>query len=171
MLPILDFMKQCSVESCLRERIARGFCKNHYRKFMRYGDPLAGRTWGTCASGHDLTDPANVYKGRSTQCLICMSSHRRKNRLWWRFKMTPEQWDSLFESQGKKCAICFEDSAERWMVDHDHSCCDTQKTCGECVRGILCQNCNDRMRAVDEWSEAQLDRAKAYRHNRSILMT
>ena len=31
--------KICSVEGCDKKKHARGLCQNHYRKFMRWGDP------------------------------------------------------------------------------------------------------------------------------------
>lgn len=38
------------------------------------------------------------------------------------------------------CEIC--KSFESLCVDHDHSCCPENISCGKCVRGILCRSCN-----------------------------
>jgi hypothetical protein len=62
-----------------------------------------------------------------------------------RFRMTVEQYDALLGEQGGVCAICKqpEKAGRRLAVDHDRDCCpDRQKTCGECVRGLLCTACN-----------------------------
>ena len=68
----------------------------------------------------------------------------------WRYNLTPEQFLSMLESQDYKCAICSSEleSTGRGtgpQMDHDHSCCSGeagQKTCGDCIRGILCSKCN-----------------------------
>lgn len=33
----------CAVESCARDAVALGFCKPHWHRFKRYGDPEAGK--------------------------------------------------------------------------------------------------------------------------------
>lgn len=43
------------------------------------------------------------------------------------------------------CAICHTwnpGGKGGWHVDHDHSCCPGTKSCGRCIRGILCNNHN-----------------------------
>jgi hypothetical protein len=60
----------------------------------------------------------------------------------------------LIETQSNKCAIClteFGEGKKRPGVDHDHACCDTKaKSCGQCVRGLLCGNCNSLLGFVND---------------------
>lgn len=36
-------MKQCLIEDCDSKVIGRGYCRKHYHKLMKYGNPNAGR--------------------------------------------------------------------------------------------------------------------------------
>ena len=63
--------------------------------------------------------------------------------LLWRFKITLEEYQSLFEVQGGVCKLCGKEetarknnSEEKRMlaVDHDHNTGS--------VRGLLCASCN-----------------------------
>lgn len=62
------------------------------------------------------------------------------------YKLTQEDFERLLESQNNCCAICETDEPggryNQWCIDHDHSCCPGPKSCGECVRGLLCKSCN-----------------------------
>ena len=62
-----------------------------------------------------------------------------------RLGMTPERYEEMLASQGGVCAICRGDdpgTGKRFAIDHDHSCCPGRRSCGKCVRGLLCQKCN-----------------------------
>jgi hypothetical protein len=65
-----------------------------------------------------------------------------------RFGVTWEEFDRRFAEQGNKCAGCGTtesgESSGSWHIDHDHACCPLpkRKTCGKCIRGILCRSCN-----------------------------
>lgn len=59
------------------------------------------------------------------------------------YSLTVEQYEALLASQGNACAICRRSFRTRVnQIDHDHSCCSGVTSCGECVRGILCAECN-----------------------------
>jgi hypothetical protein len=56
--------------------------------------------------------------------------------------ITVADYRRMVEEQDGKCAICGEVPKARLRVDHDHSCCPDKYSCGACIRGLLCSQCN-----------------------------
>lgn len=60
-----------------------------------------------------------------------------------------EEYDRLLLAQGGVCAICGDSTPGNgkaaFCIDHDHDCCAGHRSCGKCVRGLLCSNCNNRV--------------------------
>lgn len=101
--------------------------RESYRKNKAARD-LQNREWA-------LTNPDRVQ--------IISKRHRLKSH-----GLSEERWNEIFEGQDRACAVCknsYPDSKRVWHIDHDHSCCDKPKSCGKCVRGILCGNCNSML--------------------------
>lgn len=73
---------------------------------------------------------------------------RRVQRLS-KFKLTPEDYEDMLAEQRGVCAICknpethtYKGRVTELVVDHNRGCCSGKKSCGKCVRGLLCHNCN-----------------------------
>jgi hypothetical protein len=74
-------------------------------------------------------------------------SKKRKDssRKWYLksvYNLTIEEYDRLYSKNNGKCWICDEKKSYFLHVDHDHSCCNSFKSCGKCIRGLLCHGCN-----------------------------
>ena len=81
-----------------------------------------------------------LVKGKKhTYCNDCRKE-RGYNANFERHGITPEQFEKLLNSQNGVCAICGnpERTRKRLSIDHDHACCPGIKTCGKCIRGLLC---------------------------------
>jgi hypothetical protein len=84
----------------------------------------------------------------------------RVHRKHW-FGLTEEQYQVMLERQGGLCAICKQDLP--LGIDHDRRCCNGKASCGKCIRGALCNSCNnglgrfrddvDRLRAAIAYLE------------------
>ena len=60
-----------------------------------------------------------------------------------------DQYEELLTKQGGVCAICQRRETrvqcgvlQPLAIDHDHKCCPEKKSCGRCIRGLLCESCN-----------------------------
>jgi hypothetical protein len=60
-----------------------------------------------------------------------------------RFGLARKDYERILARQQGVCAICGNPpEKERLSVDHDHQCCAGDRSCGKCVRGLLCRHCN-----------------------------
>lgn len=90
-----------------------------------------------------------------------LEAHRLRARTSYlarKYGITPEQYDQLSEQQEHKCALCLQPEVQRrredrhgivrvvdlLSIDHDHSCerHSPKKACVQCIRGLLCDDCN-----------------------------
>lgn len=112
------------------------------------------------------------YKdGRFSWCRVCHQDYQKENRdlitqrnreaktkdpdkfkdKWLRsnYGISLDKFNVMLNDQGGRCAICLTNEPPKrggnligFHIDHDHSCCPGKKSCGKCVRGLLCQHCN-----------------------------
>jgi len=101
--------------------------------------------------------------------------YRKYMRAWYRrnpkaerdkvlrkYKLSREGYEKLLTKQGGVCAICGKPpSTKRLAIDHDHNCCGGQKSCGGCIRGLLCSSCNSGISFFGD-DIAQLESAISY---------
>lgn len=132
-------MKTCN--KCKRDKPHSEFAKNKHSK----KDGLRGRC-RTCTS-EDVRESRARNKERISEREWLYRQMLGKEERWWRqvvrhFKLRKSEYYLMWCKQDGACAICTEPFTERPHIDHDHNCCPTVKTCGKCVRGLLCRGCN-----------------------------
>jgi hypothetical protein len=173
-VPVKQHRTGCAVPGCERGHYARALCQLHRDRLestgsVRADEPLrprfetrydeAGRRY--CHGCERFLD-VNAFHGLSNRCIRCRQVAH--------FGMDAASWERLLASQGGRCAVCRTDEPGRtWHTDHDHECCPASRnTCGRCVRGILCSDCNtaiglmrddsDRLRAAASYLESHARR-------------
>jgi hypothetical protein len=169
----------CEFPNCGRYVAAFGLCESHNRQRVE-GKPLSEiRSWRShlerdehgrklcrvCLIWLDESEFGRNNRHPDGLGYMCRKCNRDKNRLA-NYGMTWAQYQEMLALQGGGCAVCGgQCSTGRLLaVDHDHSCCPGYaRSCGRCVRGLLCAACNqgigkfsdqpDRLRAAADYLE------------------
>lgn len=138
---------KCSVVDCEADVIANGFCNAHNQYIYKGVDPH------NVPPVNDLCPVPQCGRIKRISSRIC----KRCNQFRWRYSLTVEQVVSLWEEENRYCANpgC---RATEWLhLDHNHSCCPPDRfpqshkiSCGDCVRGWLCQPCNTSLGKLQE---------------------
>lgn len=121
---------ECSFGGCSNRTMATGYCVSHTRQ-LRLGKTL-----------HPLRRPGNKpcpVRGCQRKAWPSIGLCERHQAGRKRYSLDLERYLSLVNSE--VCSVCSGPMPVA-HIDHDHSCCPEAGSCGKCVRGAACQNCN-----------------------------
>ena len=174
-------MKTCAYPECGKKHYAKGYCPGHYGQ-LREGRPLAplrevqggprvaptqrdGNGNKRCSRCRHWRPESSFGKnaalpdGLANQCRDC----QWESGLWSKYRITGDEYRSLLAKQEGGCAVCGSlcPLGGRLAVDHDHACCPGERSCGKCVRGLLCVDCNTALGSLKD-DVSLLERAVAY---------
>lgn len=140
------FSVPCKTEGCQKPAKAAGLCGACYMRKYRQ------------------EHPEYVARKQARERRVYAENHEyyRDIRLKYKFGMSYGDYARILAAQSGVCAICGRPPGrKRLSVDHDRKCCPGVRSCGQCVRGLLCESCN---RAVGLFRDdvAVLERALAY---------
>lgn len=125
---------------------------------------IANKDKTHCKNRHEFSaDNTQIRTNGTRRCITCSRERARlqvasRTKQYYRtvnlkffYNMSDEEFEILLKKQYSKCAnpactVLHADS-DKLHVDHDHKCCSDhkgrkRKSCGKCVRGLLCKCCN-----------------------------
>lgn len=133
--------KECSFSQCMKPIHAHGLCPGHLAQKKR-GQPLTAlNVFRVYTSSRTCEEPG---------CETVMTAKGRCARhymIFTKYGLTKPAFDKMLADQKYRCAndgcgATAPGGQGEWHIDHDHACCDGYKSCGECIRGLLCSRCN-----------------------------
>lgn len=135
-----------------RKHYSKGLCQQCYNK-KRFQKKVPSCHPNN--SYHSKNKCASCYYKEHKKYYNAAAKAWRKRSPWnvrkVQYNMTREQLEKMYQKQKGKCKICKAKlSRLKICVDHDHKCCPGSRSCGQCVRGLLCRNCNNGIAFLQE---------------------
>ena len=140
-----------SVRTCTKCKETKELNDKNFCKSKRYVGGLT-RWCRVCANKYrnewalgDRTDNMEVSRARE------FAREMKK------YGTTVEWYRARLIEQSGICAICnhlshHHGTLQRLQVDHNHKCCDLRtKSCGKCLRGLLCADCNINLSYLEKF--------------------
>lgn len=172
----------CTVNDCYVEHYAKGKCRRHYYRARRGVSEEDGRKHGSfkwnqygerwCNYHQEYHDPSDF--GQNIEIADGLKGDCREANRWkgvrHRYGITELQFKEKYDAQNGLCAICLVNEATH--IDHDHKCCpghnDQRRTCGECVRDLLCRQCNVKLHSLENEGWFQMATKYVERHGNKV---
>lgn len=174
-LKLLQFPTHCQTlmddgEACGRRVKHRGLCQGHATREVR-GQDAAVRFKFTRDQVLRRDD-----EGRK-QCSRCLDWHsedsfRKKStsadglHSWCgrcivdsHHHLSVEHRRKMLTACDGRC-FCGETITDGYVIDHDHACCSGTKSCGACIRGLICQPCNKALGFLRDSTDIALAAAR-----------
>ena len=124
--------RDCFERSRVNDSVARSAAKR------------AGSRRACAKCGEDFAP--SKHMGQKYCSEECKSAADRFGRIRREYGLSESEYWEIFARQGGRCAICLVPESDMWRalaIDHNHGCCAVGAfSCGECVRGLLCTDCN-----------------------------
>ena len=120
---------------------------------------MGHKTCTRCQESLPIESFNKAKNGRRARCKTCqqldyrdyvsknrekVNARRREYNSLRRWNMSASQVEAILAAADYSCEACGcpRSEAKALVLDHDHSCCPGEHTCGKCIRGVLCWHCN-----------------------------
>lgn len=126
-----------------------------------------------CTNCGVVNNGQNFHKGGvakdnlHSKCKPCRSKERKEytSKPEFRANRYGISVDKMNQMLELGCGIC--GSFEKLIIDHDHSCCNKQNySCGNCVRGVICNRCNLGLAHFEDSIDKMLNAIEYIRRNK-----
>jgi hypothetical protein len=138
-----DGYRHC--KTCRLERM-----RDRRKDNVRVGRGVNNASKTECPKGHPYDEENTITyvkpNGRfARHCRACERLNSKVQNVK-RYGISIERFNEMLILQDSRCTICkgkFWEEVSSPHIDHDHSCCNGQmRSCGKCVRDLLCRSCN-----------------------------
>ena len=157
---LASWCKTCKSSKNAAWRAANPGYHQTYGAAYRFAHPERARASGAAyRSAEPERERARHAAYRSENRGLIRAEHLRRQ-----YGLTAARYDVMLAAQGGGCAVCgttVPGGRGAFHVDHDHACCPGRKSCGKCIRGLLCARHNTALGLLDD-SVENLMSAAAY---------